>query len=116
MIETIRVEKITDVSELPAFPRDTSFFEPYFQHEAIECLGTGGEVLASRTSEGTPSGLLMYDNVEKGGTIFTRSREVFNYFRKLKPFNFLFSELLIPDEKHQVYGIYSTDFVGLPNH
>jgi GNAT superfamily N-acetyltransferase len=116
MSETVHVEKITDASEMPAFPRDTSFFEPYFQHQAKECLAIGGEVLVSRTSEGTPSGLFMYDRAEKGGTIYTKSREVFDHFRKLKPFNFLFSEILIAEQQHQVYGIYSTDFAGLPNH
>jgi GNAT superfamily N-acetyltransferase len=116
MSEAIRVERITDASEMPAFPRDTSFFEPYFQHQAKECLAIGGEVLASRTSEGTPSGLFMYDKVEKGGTIYTKSREVFDYFCKSKPFDYLFSEMLIAEKQHQAYGIYSTDFVGLPNH
>jgi GNAT superfamily N-acetyltransferase len=116
MSENMRVEKITDASETPAFPRDTSFFEPYFQHQAKECLAIGGEVLVSLSSEGAPSGLFMYDNVEKGGTIYTRSREVFDYFCKFKPFNFLFSEMLVAEQRHQVYGIYSTDFVGLPNH
>jgi GNAT superfamily N-acetyltransferase len=101
---------------MPAFPRDVSFFEPYFQHQAKECLAIGGEVLVSRTSDGTPLGLFMYDEVEKVGTIYTKSREVFDYFCRLKPFNFLFSEMLIPQRQHQVYGIYSTDFVDLPNH
>jgi GNAT superfamily N-acetyltransferase len=116
MSAAILVEKITDASEISTFPRDISFFEPYFQHQAKECLAIGGEVLASRTSEGTPSGLFMYDKVEKGGTIYTKSREVFDHFCKLKPFKFLFSEMLVAERRHQTYGIYSTDFVGLPDH
>jgi GNAT superfamily N-acetyltransferase len=58
----------------------------------------------------------MFDKVEKGGTIYTKSRDVFDYFCKLKPFNFLFSEMLIAERQHEVYGIYSTDFIGLPKH
>ena len=66
----------------------------------------------SRTSEGAISGIFMYDDSEKLGTIYTQSREVFDYFYELKPFNFLFAEMR-SEVENEIYDIYTVD---LENH
>jgi ribosomal protein S18 acetylase RimI-like enzyme len=108
-----------EVSKLPSafdidlvFPDGFSFFEPYLRYFIREVLEIGGETYVSRTSEGNASGIFIYDDFEKGGTVFTRSREVFDYFSGLKPFNFLFAELRTELES-EVYDIYTID---LENH
>jgi GNAT superfamily N-acetyltransferase len=90
------------------FPEGFSFFEPYLQYFIKEVLEIGGEAYASRASDGNISGLFIYDDYEKSGTVYTRSREVFDYFCGLKPFNFLFAELNTGAES-EVYDIYSVD-------
>jgi RimJ/RimL family protein N-acetyltransferase len=105
-------EKIADVSDLGFVLPGLSFFEPYLQYFAKEILETGGEAYMSRTSDGAVSGLFIYDNSEKTGTIFTRSREVFDCFYGLKQFNFLFAEMRTEHEA-ETYDIYTID-LGLP--
>jgi len=90
------------------FPEGFSFFEPYLQHFIREVLEIGGEAYVSRTSDGNISGLFTYDDFEKSGTVYTRSREVFEYFCGLKPLNFLFAELRTEVES-EVYNIYNID-------
>src|SRR5208283_6068809 len=91
---------------------DISFFEPYLQYFIKEILEIGGEVYVSRTSEGAVSGIFMYDGSERLGTIYTRSREVFDYFYELKPFNFLFSEMRTALES-EIYDIYTIELENL---
>jgi GNAT superfamily N-acetyltransferase len=95
-----------------ALPKDISFFEPYLQYFVGEVLEIGGEAYVSRASEDKISGLFIYDDFEKSGTVFTRSKEVFDYFYGLKPFNFLFAELKTEVES-EVYNIHS---INLENH
>jgi GNAT superfamily N-acetyltransferase len=90
----------------PALPKSLSFFEPYLQHFVSEVLEIGGEAHISRASDGKISGLFIYDDFEKSGTVFTRSREVFDYFYGLKPFNSLFAELKTEAES-EIYNIHS---------
>lgn len=123
-IETLRYTNVTqppntEVSKLTSmldtdivFPVDFSFFEPYIQYFIKEVLETDGEAYISRNSDGKITGLFLYDNVEKSGSIYTRSMEVFNYFFRLKSFNFLFAELKTEVES-EVYDIYMID---LENH
>ena len=94
------------------FPADFSFFEPYLEYHTKEILEIGGEAYVTRTSEGVTSGLFMYDDSEKSGSIYTRSREVFDYFYALKPFNWVFSELKTEHE-HELYDIYAVDIENL---
>src|SRR5674476_1467859 len=104
------VSQIRNTSDIDfVFPVGFSFFEPYLQYHIKEILEIGGEAHVSRTSEGTISGIFIYDNFEKGGTIYTRSREIFDYFYALKPFNFLFSEMQTELE-NEVYDIYTINF------
>jgi ribosomal protein S18 acetylase RimI-like enzyme len=107
-------ERIVEVFSADlAFPDGLSFFGPYLQYFLKEILETGGEAYVSRGSDGAPSGLFIYDNAEKTGTIFTRSREVFDSFYELKPFNFLFSELGTEHES-EAYDIYTIDLDDRP--
>jgi ribosomal protein S18 acetylase RimI-like enzyme len=109
----MEVSKLSSAFEIDlVFPDGLSFFEPYLRYFITEVLEIGGEAYVSRTSEGNASGIFIYDDFEKGGTVFTRSREVFDYFSGLKPFNFLFAELRTELES-EVYDIYTID---LENH
>jgi ribosomal protein S18 acetylase RimI-like enzyme len=109
----MKVSEIWKSSDINfVFPSGLSFFDPYLQYFAREILEIGGEAYVSRTSEGTVSGLFIYDDYEKVGTIYTRSREVFDYFYGLKPFNFLFAELKA-QAVGEIYDIYTIDLQNL---
>jgi GNAT superfamily N-acetyltransferase len=114
-LPTFDAEKIVDNVSDTGFvlPNGLSFFEPYLRYFVREILETGGEAYVSRTSGGAVSGLFIYDNSEKTGTIFTRSREVFDYFYGLKPFSFLFAEMRTEHEA-EIYDIYTIDLENLP--
>lgn len=107
------VSQIRDESDV-VFPNDLSFFGPhYLQYWVKEVLETGGEAYVSRTSKGAVSGLFTYDDAEKTGTIFTRSREAFDYFYGLKPSSFLFAEMRTEHES-EAYDIYTVDLENHP--
>ncbi|MCL5068107.1 MAG: GNAT family N-acetyltransferase [Thaumarchaeota archaeon] len=109
-----KVSEIWDASDIEfVFPNGFSFFEPYLEYHVKEILEIGGEAYVSRTSEGAISGIFIYDDFEKTGTIFTRSREVFDYFYDLKPFDFLFAELKT-EHQSEVYDIHTIDLENLP--
>ena len=109
----MKVSQIWNLSEIDfVFPNGFSFFEPYLQYFIKEILEIGGEVYVSRTSKEAVSGIFMYDSAEKLGTIYTRSREVFDYFYGLNPFNFLFSELRTELE-NEIYDIYTVELENL---
>jgi len=109
----MEVSKLSSAFDIDlVFPEGFSFFKPYLQYFVREVLEIGGEAYVSRAFGGNISGLFIYDEFEKYGTVFTRSRKVFDYFCGLKPFNFLFAELKTEVES-EVYDIYSID---LENH
>ena len=109
----MQVSRITSTSyDDIVVPAGFSFFEPYLQYHVRETLEVGGEAYVSRSSEGAVVGIFIYDDFEKGGTIYTRSREVFDYFYALKPFNFLFAELKTELE-NEVYDIFTVDVHSL---
>src|SRR5437870_11418217 len=87
-VKAVEVRNASDIDFV--FPIGFSFFEPYLQYFVRETLGAGSEAYVSRTSEGNISGIFVYDGSEKTGTIYTRSRRVFDYFYELGPFDFLF--------------------------
>jgi hypothetical protein len=62
----------------------------------------------SETAAGNCSGLFLYDDYEKAGSIFTRSRQVFDYFYKLKPFKSIYAELQTERPK-EIYDIHTID-------
>lgn len=102
------VSKITKTNELLVFPQGLSFFDPHLQRYVDEMLAIGGEAYISMTGNGEISGLFIYDDFERSGTIFTRSREVFDYFYELKSFDTLFAEMKT-EHKSETYDIYSID-------
>jgi ribosomal protein S18 acetylase RimI-like enzyme len=109
----MEVSKLSSAFDIDlVFPDGFSFFEPYLRYFIREVLEIGGEAYVSRTSDDNVSGIFIYDDFEKGGTVYTRSREVFEYFSGLKPFNFLFAELRTELES-EIYDIYTID---LENH
>jgi len=65
----------------------------------------------SRDKTNEISGLFIYDNTEKGGTIFTRSREVFDHFFGLKDSGFIFAEIQT-EHACEAYNIYNIDLEG----
>ena len=109
----MHISQINNTSDIDfVFPVNFSFFEPYLHYHIKEILEIGGEAYVSRTSDGTISGIFIYDDFEKGGTIYTRSREVFDHFYGLKKFNFLFSEMKTELE-NEIYDIYTIDVENL---
>ena len=111
--EEMEVSELSSAFDIDfVFPDSLSFFGPYLQYFIREVLEIGGEAYVSRTSEDNVSGIFIYDDFEKAGTVYTRSREVFDHFYGLKPFNFLFAELTTEFES-EIYDIYTID---LENH
>ncbi len=105
----MKVSEILNATEIDfVFPNGFSFFEPYLQYFIKEVLEIGGEAYVSRTSDGAVSGVFTYDDSEKVGTVYTRSREVFDYFYESKPFNFLFAEIgtELESETYDIYTVY----------
>jgi hypothetical protein len=107
--EEIKVSRVRNAYDAHlVFPYGFSFFQPYLEYWIKETLEIGGEAYLSETAAGNSSGLFLYDECEKAGSIFTRSREVFDYFYKLKPFKSIYAELKTELPK-EVYDIYTID-------
>jgi GNAT superfamily N-acetyltransferase len=105
----MHIHQIANISDIDfVVPTGFSFFEPYIKYNVKEILEIGGEAYATKTPHGDVSGIFIYDNYEKGGTIYTRSREIFDHFYQLKPFNFLFSEIQTEIE-NETYDIYTLE-------
>src|SRR6266705_6650806 len=102
-VKAVEVRSPSDIDFV--FPNGFSFFEPYLQYFIRETIGAGGEAYVSRTSEGNISGMFLYHGYEKTGTIYTRSRRVFDYFYELRPSDFLFAEMKTEHES-EIYDIY----------
>jgi len=100
--------------ELRDLPKGLSFFDPIIRHEAKEALEAGGEVYVSQNSDGHKSGLFIYDGYEATGTIFTRSREVFDHFYLLKPSSYIFSEYEVAEHPKEVWNIWQLDVDKVP--
>jgi len=107
--EEIKVSRLRNASDIHfVFPDGFSYFQSYLEYWIKETLEIGGEAYVSETADGEASGLFLYDDYEKAGSIFTRSREVFDYFYKLKPFKSIYAELQTEHPK-EVYDIYTMD-------
>ena len=107
--EEIKASQVRNVSDVHlVFPNGFSFFQPYLEYWIKETLEIGGEAYVSETEAGNGSGLFLYDDYEKAGSIFTRSREVFDYFYKLKPFRSIYAELQTEHPK-EIYDIHTVD-------
>src|SRR5215510_3834301 len=105
--ETITVAQIHDLSDVDlVVPDGFSFFQPFLKHSIKEVLEVGGEAFVTDAPNGSISGLLIYDDFENTGTIYTRSREVFDHFYNLKPFSYLWSELRTEHDS-ETYDLYT---------
>ena len=89
-------------------PDELSFFDPYIRHSVREVIDVGGEAYVAKDARGVVSGVFIYDPYERTGTVYTRSREVFDHFYALRPFDILFSEVRTEHES-EVYDIYTID-------
>jgi len=107
--EEIKVSEVRNVSDIDfSSANGLSFFDPYLGYWEKETLEIAGEVHVSRTSAGDISGIFLYDGHERDGSIFTRSRDVFDYFYELRPFKSIYAEL--PTERpKETYDIYTID-------
>jgi len=115
MSGNIQVSKVKTIEEqLENLPKGLSLFDPLLNHEVKEELESGGEVYLSQNSKGDINGLFIYDDYEATGTIFTKSREVFDYFYKLKPSSYIFSELEVQDIPSEVWNIWQLDVDKTP--
>lgn len=95
--------------QLDGLPRGISLFDPILRHEVKEALEAGGEAFISQNPEGEKNGLFIYDSYEATGTIFTKSREVFDHFFKLKPSSYIFSEVAVAELQKEVWNIWQLD-------
>ena len=112
--ETVTVSHIRSPSEIDfAVPEGFSFFQPYLRHSVKETLGVGGQAYLAKTADGSVSGLFIYDDFERTGTVYTRSRGVFEHFYEMKPLSFLWSEMKVEHES-ETYDIYAVNLVDLP--
>lgn len=100
--------RILNESEIGAFPTGLSFFGPHVHFFVKQTLAIGGEAYLSRGSDGELSGVFIHDPVERVGSVFTSSREVFEYFFSLKSGSFLFAEVRAEHEC-ETYDIYTVD-------
>ena len=112
--EGIKVSEIRDGSDIDfCSATGLSFFDPYLEYWVREILEIGGEAYAAKTTEETISGIFLYEDHEKTGTICTRSREVFDYFYESKPFDSIFAEMQAEYE-NEPYDIYTIDLENHP--
>ena len=112
-VQAIKLETIDE--QLSGLPNGLSFFDLLLRHEVKETLESEGEAFVSQSSEGDKNGLFIYDNYEESGTIFTKSREVFDHFYKLKPSSYVFSELEVSELPKEVWNIWQLDVDKAPS-
>ena len=107
--EEIKPSQVRNASDVHSvFPKGLSFFQPYLEYWIKETLEIGGEAYVCNATAGNCSGLFLYDVYEKAGSIFTRSKEVFDYFHALKPFKSIYAELETEHPK-EIYDIHTID-------
>jgi len=111
----VQVSRVATIDEqLSGLPKGLSFFDPLLHHEVKEAMDAGGEAYLSRDSEGRTNGLFIYDSVEATGTIFTRSRAVFDYFFALKPSSYIFSEVEAAELPKEVWNLWELNVDRAP--
>jgi hypothetical protein len=109
MGDDARITNVKNVEELKDLPKGLSLFDPILAHEAKEELEAGGDVFVSRDARGRVDGLLIYDGFEETGTIFTKSREVFERLYRLKASGYIFAELEVPEHPRETWNIWQLD-------
>jgi len=111
----VQASKIRTIEEqLDGLPKGLSFFDPLLRHEVREAIEAGGEAYISWDPGGAVNGLFIYDSFEATGTVFTKSREVFDYFYKLKPSSYIFSELEVPSLPKEDWNLWQLDVDKAP--
>ena len=105
----VQVSKVESVADRLNLPKGLSYFDPLLHHELKEALEAGGEAYVSQNTKGERNGLFIYDSYEATGTVFSRSREVFDYFYKLKPSSYIFSEIEAADLPKENWNIWQLD-------
>jgi hypothetical protein len=114
---SLHVSVVRSVEELGDLSKGLSFFDPIIHHEAKEALEADDEVYVSKSSDGHKNGLFIYDGFEATGTIFTRSKEVFDHFYPLKPSSYIFSEYEATEHPKEDWNIWQLDVDKAPlNH
>jgi len=113
-MSSVQATKILKPSELGSFPDGFSFFDPIIPHEVKEALEAGGEVYVSEDGSGKRDALFIYDEYEATGTIFTRSRMAFDYFYKLRPSSYIFSEFEVKDIPREPWNLWELDVESAP--
>jgi Acetyltransferase (GNAT) family len=114
MSNDFQVSKLQSADELSDLPPGLSIFDPLLRHEVKEALESGGEAFVSRDSTGSNNGLFIYDDHEATGTIFTKSREVFDRFFRLKPSSYIFSELEVAEIPREIWNVWQLDVDKTP--
>jgi hypothetical protein len=109
-----QVSKVTSIEQLGDLPRGLSFFDPILHYEAKEALEADGEVYFSKSREGPKNGLFIYDGYESTGTIFAKTREVFDSFYPLKPSSYIFSEYEAVEIPKEPWNIWQLDVDKAP--
>ena len=100
------IGRLTSLTELDrAAIGNLSFFDPFLKHFMKEALMAGGEVHIAENG-GNVTGIFLYDGVERTGSIFTRSREVFDAFFGMKSRFACFSELST-EHRREVFHVYT---------
>lgn len=111
-VQFSRIRTIED--QISGLPKGLSIFDPIIPHETKEAIEAGGEAYVSQNPRGEANGLFIYDNWEATGTIFTKSREVFDIFFGMKPSSYIFSELDVPDHTKETWNIWQLDVEKAP--
>ena len=111
------VSKVKTIEQLGDLPNGLSFFDPILLYEAKEALEADGEVYLSKSPGGPTNGLFIYDSYEATGTIFAKTREVFNNFYPLKSSSYIFSEYEAAEHPKEAWNIWQLDVDKAPlNH
>ena len=108
------VFKVETAEQLGDLPKGLSFFDPILRYEAKEALEADGEVYLSKSPEGPTNGLFIYDGYEATGTIFAKTREVFDRFYPMKPSSYIFSEFEADDHPKEHWNIWQLDVDKVP--
>ena len=112
-----QVSRVKTIGLLGDLPKGLSFFDPILYYEAKEALEADGEVYISKSPEGPTNGLFIYDGYEATGTIFAKTREVFDNFYPLKPSSYIFSEYEAKDRAKEAWNVWQLDVDKAPlNH
>jgi RimJ/RimL family protein N-acetyltransferase len=113
-VQVLKIETMEE--QLKGLPRGLSFFDPLLRHEVKEVLEAGGKAFVSQSLKGELNGVFIYDNYEATGTIFTKSKEVFEKFYKQEPSSYIFSEIEAAEYPKEVWNIWQLDVDRAPLH